>query len=340
MSRLDACSRYSTLFCLIQAHNMINVGLLGLSSFAVTKMIPALADSPHLNLYGVASRSRDKANFFSAQHKCLAYDCYSDLISCPSIDLIYIPLPNSFHFHWAFQALTESKHVLLEKPLTLSHSESQILIDLALDNNRVISENFLFPYHTQSKWFFDILDGRYTGSVNNIYSSFFIPARSTSDIRYQLSLGGGALNDLGCYMTKLAHYMFGPSIELVESYIVTSAKYNIDISGSAVYRSNSKLLRVQWGFDSCYECSLAVEGSRSTISSKRFFTMPPEHSPIIFKDNKKFTLLKCDNQYLNKWHSLVDFIEKRICINTHFLDLLSQSQSLVEIRKNSQYSST
>ena len=66
----STCSLYSTLFCLIQAHNMINVGLLGLSSFAVTKMIPALADSPYLNLYGVASRSRDKANFFSAQHKC------------------------------------------------------------------------------------------------------------------------------------------------------------------------------------------------------------------------------------------------------------------------------
>ena len=318
---------------------MINVGLLGLSSFAVTKMIPALMASPYLNLFGVASRSRDKAKIFSAQYNCLAFECYSDLISCPTVDLIYIPLPNSFHFYWAFQALTEYKHVLLEKPLTLSHSESQILVNLALDNNRVISENFLFPHHTQSKWFLDMLDGRYTGSLNNIYSSFFIPTRSPSDIRYQLSLGGGALNDLGCYMTKLAHYMFGPSTDLVESHIVTSTKYNVDISGSAVYRSNSKLLRVQWGFDSSYECSLAVEGSRSTISSKRFFTMQPEHSPIIFKGNNQFSLLKSDNQYLNKWHSLVDLIEDRECIHSHFLDLVSQSQSLEEIRKNSQYSS-
>ena len=59
----------------------------------------------------------------------------------------------------------------------------------SLGDSLRLSENFLFPHHSQSQSLLDRLDGHLTGTVTKISSRFFIPKRLISDIRYKQDLG-------------------------------------------------------------------------------------------------------------------------------------------------------
>ena len=152
---------------------MINVGILGLSEFAIRKMIPALQLSSYFQLQGIASRSTVKSHQFALNNNCIAYDSYEDLINSVDIDFVYIPLPNALHFYWAKKALLADKHVLVEKPLTLEFSNTSELVKLAKKSGRLLSENFLFPYHSQSEWLRKHLDGHLTGTSTKCLQDFY-----------------------------------------------------------------------------------------------------------------------------------------------------------------------
>ena len=302
---------------------MINVGVIGLSEFAVNKMIPALQLSSCLKLNGVASRSNIKLSEVASSYKCDAYSYYEDLIYSPDIDLVYIPLPNAMHFIWAKKALMAGKHVLVEKPLALNFSESKELVQLATNSCKLLSENILFPHHLQSKWLLDRLDGNLIGKILKITCRFFIPKRAISDIRYKQDLGGGALNDLGCYMVKLMSYLFGERGKLVSSNIYMSREYNVDVMGDATYLIDDLIeANLFWGFDSDYECSLKIDGENKSLKTNRFFTMPPREKPLIYLNDAPLYCLHEDNQYLNKWESLPDLINSKSLLEAHLFSLI------------------
>src|SRR5262245_50604665 len=77
----------------------------------------------------IASRDADKADLAAgALGIPTAYGSYEALIEDPNVQAIYIPLPNHLHFEWASRAAGAGKHVLCEKPITLTAAEvSQLM---------------------------------------------------------------------------------------------------------------------------------------------------------------------------------------------------------------------
>jgi predicted dehydrogenase len=104
----------------------INWGVLGCAGIAEKHVIPALLQADNAVLYGIASRSdSERLHQFEEKFRPLhSYTSYEALLSDPSIDAVYIPLPNSLHAEWVKKAAAAKKNVLCEKPLVSMHLKS------------------------------------------------------------------------------------------------------------------------------------------------------------------------------------------------------------------------
>jgi hypothetical protein len=98
-------------------------GVLGCASFARRRTIPAMLESPSVELVGVASRTAEKAEAFRSEFNLRrAYASYDAMLADPQIQVIYNPLPNGLHAEWMIKAGRARKHTLCEKPFAASAS--------------------------------------------------------------------------------------------------------------------------------------------------------------------------------------------------------------------------
>ncbi len=76
---------------------------------------------------------------FTARHGVPAvHDSYADLIADPSLDAVYIPLPNGPHATWTTEALKAGKHVLCEKPFTSTAAQARVVAAAAEGTGLVV----------------------------------------------------------------------------------------------------------------------------------------------------------------------------------------------------------
>ena len=104
-------------------------GVLGVAGIAVRKVIPGMQKGELSEIAGIASRDLKKAEKAA---KSLgipkAYGSYEELLADPEIEAIYNPLPNHLHVPWSIEAAEAGKHVLCEKPLSMSVAEARQLL--------------------------------------------------------------------------------------------------------------------------------------------------------------------------------------------------------------------
>src|SRR4051812_7937557 len=107
-------------------------GILSTAKIGREKVIPGMQASQLCNIAGIASRNGEQARAVAEKlHIAKAYDSYEALLDDAEIEAVYIPLPNQLHVPWAIKALEANKHVLCEKPIGLTSTEAQALLDAA-----------------------------------------------------------------------------------------------------------------------------------------------------------------------------------------------------------------
>jgi UDP-2-acetamido-3-amino-2,3-dideoxy-glucuronate N-acetyltransferase len=93
-----------------------------------------------------------------------------DLLSRDDIKAIVIATPAETHFLVAREALLSSKHVFVEKPLTLSEKEAEELIVISKKNNLVLMVGHLLQYHPAFIKLKNLASAGELGRINYIYS--------------------------------------------------------------------------------------------------------------------------------------------------------------------------
>jgi predicted dehydrogenase len=107
----------------------IRWGVLSTANIALKKVIPAMQLGQLTSVTAIASRDLAKSQSAAAALGIpTAYGSYEELLADPEIDAIYNPLPNHLHLPWTIKAAEAGKHVLCEKPLTLTAAEAQSLL--------------------------------------------------------------------------------------------------------------------------------------------------------------------------------------------------------------------
>src|SRR5690348_15643342 len=130
--------------------NKVRWGVLSTSQFAQKLAVPAMKKGEWCDICAIASRDKSNAEKVArAMGIPKAYGSYEELLADPQIDAIYNPLPNQMHVPWSIKAAEAGKHVLCEKPLSLTVAEARQLL-AARDRAKVkIGEAFMVRTHPQ-----------------------------------------------------------------------------------------------------------------------------------------------------------------------------------------------
>ena len=129
-----------------------------------------------------------------------AYDSLESLLADASVELVTIATPNDLHRPIAVQAMAAGKHVISEKPVTLSSRDLQAMIDASRKYGRI------FSVHQNRRWDEDFLiikqiyEQNSLGRVFNIESRVHGSRGVPGDWRNTWLQGGGMILDWGVHM--------------------------------------------------------------------------------------------------------------------------------------------
>jgi predicted dehydrogenase len=168
-------------------------------------LVPGLLAAEGSELAGIASRSRDRAEAAGVRWGCPSYASYQALLDDPSIDAVYIPLPNHLHAEWTVRALEAGKHVLCEKPLALTVGEVDLIAAAAARTERHVLEAFMYRHAPRWRRAVELVAAGAIGEPRVVRVGFaFLQTTDLANIRFIPEVGGGIVWDMGCYATNMA----------------------------------------------------------------------------------------------------------------------------------------
>ncbi len=141
---------------------------------------------------------------------------YSEVLEDKYIDLVVISTPNHLHKDLAEKALKAGKHVVVEKPLTPTFEEAQFLVELARENERILSVNHNRRWDSDIRTIKKVLDQQLLGKVVEYEAHFdrFRAGIKDSWKEQGSNPGSGILYDLGSHLIDQALWLFGPPAEV------------------------------------------------------------------------------------------------------------------------------
>lgn len=175
-------------------------GVLGASNFARDKMAPAIHQAQGAALHALATSDPAKAEGFRAfAPELRVHAGYDALLDDPSVEAVYIPLPNHLHVEWALKAVAAGKHVLVEKPLAMRADDFAPLIAARDASGLIVSEAFMIAHHPQWLRARALVDGGAIGRLRHVDAAFTYNNPDPGNIRNRADAGGGGLRDIGVY---------------------------------------------------------------------------------------------------------------------------------------------
>lgn len=186
----------------------LGFAVVGLGKLALGEVLDAFAVSRRARLAALVSGNREKALRVAAQYgvperSIYGYDDFDRIADDPSIQVVYIILPNSLHREYGERAFRAGKHVLCEKPLATTVADCEAMIAAARAANRKLMTAYRCQFEPHNLEAMRILRRGELGDLRIIVAD---AGRGTSldDPADQWRLdgalaGSGSLFDIGIY---------------------------------------------------------------------------------------------------------------------------------------------
>ncbi|KVR32009.1 oxidoreductase [Burkholderia ubonensis] len=188
--------------------SLLRIGLMGFGFAGATFHAPVIAASGRTQVAAIATGQPDRARAAYPDARIVAD--LDALLALDDIECVVIATPNDTHFPLARQVLDAGRHVVVDKPVTLTSDEALALARLANARSRVFA-----PFHNR-RWDGDFLTVRRiveSGELGRItyVTSHFDRFRPQVRVRWreEAARGGGLLLDLGPHLIDQALALFG-----------------------------------------------------------------------------------------------------------------------------------
>ncbi|MDE1817922.1 MAG: Gfo/Idh/MocA family oxidoreductase [Thaumarchaeota archaeon] len=315
----------------------IKFGIIGCSNVARKTTIPAIADSNNAKLSRIGSRSIERAEEYASTFNCDKYGSYEEVLDDKNVDAVYISLPTSLQEEWTIKAAKNGKHILCEKSASISYKSAKNMVEAAKKNNVRILEAFMFRFHPQHKKFLELLASDIVGKFSVFEGRFGYPLTNKTGFRFNNELGGGVLNDNGCYLVSASRMILQDEPYGIMANLIVDQETGVDIHGSFYFIfPNNKVALCSFGYENIYQSNYSIWGSKSIISTERAFSIKPNNDSIIWIKSDT-TTNKVQIPWVNQSRLMIDEFSKSIIDKdngsfSYEEDLLLQARAMEGIR--------
>jgi predicted dehydrogenase len=159
----------------------------------------------------VCSRRQETADAFARDAGIpRAYGDFGELCDDEGVDAVYVGTPHGTHFHYAERAIRAGKHLLCEKPLTMTAAEATELERLAEHHGVFLMEAMWTKFSPGMRRAVELVEAGEIGEPRFVQAGLGYPVPPDGPRRFWVAeLGGGALFDMGVYTIALAHLFLG-----------------------------------------------------------------------------------------------------------------------------------
>ena len=192
----------------------MNLGIVG-AGMIVKDFLSFTHELPEIKLEAIVARNIE--NLKNLQSMYNIKEIFTDLDEClssPSIDTIYVAVPNNLHYSVAKKALEAGKNVICEKPFTLNYHETVELFELAESKNLILIEaitNQYLPNYIEIKENLSQIGNIRLVECNysQLSSRYEVFKKGIIAPVFDKNQGGGVLGDLNIYNIHFVVGLFG-----------------------------------------------------------------------------------------------------------------------------------
>ncbi|MBA4246671.1 MAG: oxidoreductase [Microbacterium sp.] len=206
----------------------------------------------------VGSRAPAAAEAFASEFGIPnPHGSYEQLVADPEVDVIYIATPHPQHVDAALLAIDAGKHVLIEKPLTITRADAHRIADRAAERGVVAMEAMWTRFLPHMVHLRALLAAGAIGEVRTVIADHTQSLPTDPAHRLQNpALGGGALLDLGIYPVSFAVDVLG---------LPTAIEAHASMTPTGVDRQTAMILSYDDGRQAVLHCALDTAGSNRAV---------------------------------------------------------------------------
>jgi predicted dehydrogenase len=189
------------------------------------------------------------------------------------------------HVPWSAKAAEAGKHVLCEKPLSLTVAEARTLLAVRERTGVKIGEAFMVKTHPQWLRARELAQSGEIGELRAVQGAFSYFNRDPANIRNKPEIGGGAIMDIGCYPIQISRFLYGREPETATALIDRDPQMQTDRlssvvlgfpSGHCVFTCSTQLVPYQ---------RIQILGTKGRIEIEVPFNPSPDRKTRLFVDN-------------------------------------------------------
>lgn len=290
-----------------RAGQPVRIGVLGAAGIARDAVVLPARKLDGVQIVAIAARDPHRAQRFAHKHGIpRTHSSYDALLSDPTIDAVYVPLPAALHEEWATAALDAGKHVLVEKPFTSNAAAGERLALRASRADTIVMEAYHSGHHPLQQQLRTIIDSDVLGTISSATAVFCAPIPPSKNLRWNLALGGGGMLDVGYYPARLLRDLFGEVVRIDKARAHQREGIDRVLTASLIFDSNIRgdIVSSIWS-RRLLEMSLRVVGSAATM--KVSWPYHPQNGSRIRIDGPRVRLRARTDHRSSYWYQLAAF---------------------------------
>jgi len=237
-------------------------GILGAGWIVQQATGAALRSTQGAALQVVAARDLARAQAVGAARSVTDY---RSVIEADDVDAVYIALSNEAHLPWILAAVEAGKHVVCEKPLTLSPQDTKSAFDAAEQAGVLLVEAVWSRWHPRVERIVELCRSGELGDIETFLGAFTFPEVTPGNYRLDSERGGGALLDVGIYPLHVLAACL-PEVALQPSSVERHERDGVDLTTRASLQWEQGRASIACSFEMPESQRLVIAGTRQSVS--------------------------------------------------------------------------